>query len=808
MNRDELTTHHDNLQRENTRLLGRIETLECRAAEALASQQGLLAAVLDTSVAAVVVMTTDGRIVYANASAEGILGLRASEIVERRYDDPEWRTTAPDGGPWPDEANPFVRVMSTGHPVYDVRHAIEWPDGQRKQLAINGAPIRDDAGKITQLVFSITDVTEQHQQEQKLRESNAWLNLALEAGGMGLWSWHIASGYVRWSEEVAALFGLAPDEFEGTLEAYKELVHPDDLDDVEAALSAALAKAPSTYQVVHRMTRPDGAVHWIEGRGRVLCAADGAPQEIIGTVVDVTPQKEIELALRNSDEAFRTLLETVPSYIVNLGRDRRIQTVNRARPPATVDDLIGQDVLEFLSGGYHKEYVAALDRAFETGELQEYEGSATNQDGVETTHLIRMGPVRKDGVVVSVTVVAIDITELKRAEAALLVSQDQLRHAQRLESIGRLAGGVAHDFNNLLTVVIGCANQLTEGLRSDPTLLESANSILDAANRGAGLTRQLLAFARKQVVVPQVVDLNRSARKAEALLRRLLGARVHLTHDLQHDLWRVEIDPGQLEQVLINLAVNARDAMPSGGRLLVRTENLPAGSEGNEQDQVALSVEDEGSGIRPEDLPLLFEPFFTTKEAGVGTGLGLSTCFGIVRQAGGTLEVTSELGQGSTFRMCLPRTSLERATDDTAPEERLTGREFGARVLLVEDDAQVRRVSQDLLVAAGLEVVPASSAQEALQLYEGSTISDGGFDVVVSDVEMPGMSGTQLVVELRLRAPSLPVVFVSGYSAALANLDQVIAPPLQLVQKPYGPHALLRAVRDVLSAPPTKGQPG
>ncbi len=800
MKREEQSTSDGELRNENARLLERIEALECTAAEAFSGQDGLLAAVLDTSVAAVVVMTAEGRIVYANGRAEGILGLRASEIVERRYDDPEWRTTAPDGGPWPDEANPFVRVMSTGQPVTDIRHAIEWPDGQRKQLSINGAPIRDGSGPITQLVFSITDVTEQHQQEQQLRESNAWLNLALEAGGMGLWSWRVDTDYVRWSEEVPSLFGLGPGEFVGTLEAYKALVHPDDLESFEAALSEALAEAPATYQIVHRLIRPDGSVRWIEGRGRVLCAADGTAQEIIGTVADVTPQKEIELALRNSDEAFRTLLETVPSYIVSLGRDRRIRMLNRTRPPATVTDLIGEDVLDFLSEGYHEDYVAALERAFETGELQEYEDSAESQDGGQTSHLIRMGPVRKEGEVVSVTVVAINITELKRAEAALGESQEQLRHAQRLESVGRLAGGVAHDFNNLLTVVIGCANHLTEGLRGDSPLLESANSILDAASRGAALTRQLLAFASKQVVVPRVLDLNECAERAEDLLRRLLGAQVRLALELQEGLWSVEIDPVQLEQVLINLAVNARDAMPNGGRLLVRTENCPAGNGGAENDQVLLSVQDEGSGIRAEDLELLFEPFFTTKQAGVGTGLGLSTCFGIVHQAGGTLEVTSEVGQGSTFQVRLPRTHRTRTTGCSIAAERPPEPSAGIRVLLVEDDEQVRRVSHDLLVAAGMHVVQAATGLEALHLCEGGAATTDRFDVLVTDVEMPGMTGTELVVELRLRARALPVVLVSGHSEALANLDEVIAPPVHFVQKPYGPNALLRSVYAVLAA--------
>lgn len=782
------------LHEENARLREQIAALQRTTGDELHLQPGLLSAVLDASVAAVAVLDPDGRILFANPSAEGILGLQASEIVERRYNDPDWRATSPDGSPWPDDAHPFVRVMGTGEPVYNVRHAIEWPDGQRKQLAINGAPIKDEAGQITQLVFSIADVTEQYAQEQKLRESNAWLNLALEAGGMGLWNWNVQTGEVRWSADVGALFGLAPEEFEGTLEAYKRLVHPEDLHRLEEALGAALAGESETYWIVHRLIRRDGSVRWVEGRGRVLTAADGAAREIIGTVVDVTPQKEVELALRNSEEAFRTLLETVPSYIVSLGRDRRIRMLNRARPPATVGQLIGRNVLDFLPESYRETYTATLDKVFETGELQEYEGSADTPEGETNAYLIRMGPERKDGEVVSVTVVAIDITELKRAEAALRESQEQLRHAQRLESVGRLAGGVAHDFNNLLTVVIGCADLLATRVSEDAKVQEPIHTIRDAAQRGAALTRQLLAFASKQVVQPQVLDLNRCAQDAERLLRSLLGADVELSLGLEQDLWPVEMDAGQFEQILINLAVNARDAMPGGGRLCIRTTNVPSTGESTRQDAVRVTVEDEGAGIPPELLPLLFEPFFTTKAAGMGTGLGLSTCFGIVNQAGGTIEVMSEVGAGAAFHVLLPRADADVATSVPQGGSPAATPVVSGRVLLVEDDPQVRQVSRDLLAAGGLDVVEAASGAEALERHDV-----GRFDVVVSDVVMPGMSGTSLVVALRLREPGLPIVLVSGYSDELADLREVITDPLQLVQKPYGPHALLIAVQAVLA---------
>ena len=315
------------------------------------------------------------------------------------------------------------------------------------------------------------------------------------------------------------------------------------------------------------------------------------------------------------------------------------------------------------------------------------------------------------------------MTELKRAEEALHDSQEQLRRAQRLESVGRLAGGVAHDFNNLLTVVTACVDMLEGHFDGDAELPQMTRPIKAAAERGATLTRQLLAFARKQVVQPRVVDPNERVREGHELLQRLIGEDVELDLELAGDAWTIKIDPGQLEQVLVNLAINARDAMPSGGRLTIESRNVrltgPSRTIGRsvpDGDWVLITVDDTGTGISAEALPFIFEPFFTTKAPGEGTGLGLATCFGIVRQAGGSIEVDSRPGQGTRFHVLLPRSDAPALAPSRLPEPPQMAEGHGT-VLLVEDDPMVRHVTQTTLRAAGYDLVEAENGQEAIQRF-------------------------------------------------------------------------------------------
>jgi two-component system cell cycle sensor histidine kinase/response regulator CckA len=392
--------------------------------------------------------------------------------------------------------------------------------------------------------------------------------------------------------------------------------------------------------------------------------------------------------------------------------------------------------------------------------------------------------------------------ERRAAEEALRKSEDELRHAQKLEAVGRLAGGVAHDFNNLLTAIVGYAELLARRDTDDPVVREHAQLIARAGEQAATLTRQLLAFSRKQLLLPRVIDLNRLVVDMEQLLQRVIGERFNLKTIPAAQDGRVKADPNQLEQVLLNLSVNARDAMPNGGTLVIRTSNvqldgsvpgdmsnpLPSG------DYVVLSVTDTGAGMDEETKSRIFEPFFTTKGPGKGTGLGLSTVYGIVRQSGGGISVESEPGSGSTFRIFLPHEDapIDYDKEPAAPVERTDGSET---VLVVEDEEIVRELVCDVLEEQGYHVLCAANGREALEMAKNF---HGEIDLLITDVVMPQMNGQELAETLSYLRPEMKVLFVSGYSDTDLGDHGMLDPRIELLQKPFAPHELSRKIREIM----------
>jgi signal transduction histidine kinase len=367
--------------------------------------------------------------------------------------------------------------------------------------------------------------------------------------------------------------------------------------------------------------------------------------------------------------------------------------------------------------------------------------------------------------------------------------EERLQQAQKMECIGRLAGGVAHDFNNLLTCVVGYGGLLHKRLGDDDPRRRYVDGLLEAADHGAALTRQLLAFSRRQALTPVVASLNELVADTEKFLRRLIGEDVQLASRLQPDLGNVLVDVGQMQQVLMNLAINARDAMPAGGVLTIATAN-------SETTHVTLTIADTGTGMSPEALAHLYEPFFTTKAAGKGTGLGLSTVYGIVQQSGGSITCASVTGQGTTFVITLPRVAAPIAR----AEMRLQGRMEGGTetVLLVEDEERVRQIATEVLERVGYRVLPEGSAAAALAR---ASAHDGRIELLLTDVVLPDMNGRELAERLRAERPDSRVLYTSGYTDEIKILNGQTGPGTLFLPKPYDPPTLLRSVREVLAAP-------
>jgi signal transduction histidine kinase/CheY-like chemotaxis protein len=395
-----------------------------------------------------------------------------------------------------------------------------------------------------------------------------------------------------------------------------------------------------------------------------------------------------------------------------------------------------------------------------------------------------------------------DITERKRSEESLRKSEEQLRQAQKLESIGRLSGGIAHDFNNLLTTIIGYSDLISMEEDLNDTTKEGIREIKNSAERAAKLTQQLLAFSRKQVLQPQVIELNRLITNLGRMLKRLIGEDINLTTKLDSKLGHIKADPGQVEQVIMNLVVNARDAMPEGGALTIETQGLYLDESYHQQhpevtpgDYVLLAVSDTGHGMDEETQAQVFEPFFTTKGVGKGTGLGLSTVYGIVKQSGGFIYVYSEPEHGTTFKIYLPQLTGAKKQQENLPEKRppMGGTET---ILLVEDEESLRKMVGKMLEGYGYSVIEATDGMDALEITtKGDRLK---IDLLVTDVVMPKMGGKELSAKLFEEYPKLKVLYISGYMDNAIAHHGVLDEGVSLLQKPFSPQSLAEKVREVL----------
>lgn len=490
----------------------------------------------------------------------------------------------------------------------------------------------------------------------------------------------------------------------------------------------------------------------------------------------------------------RSVLDALRDGLQVIDREWRYVYVNPAAAThgrSTQAALLGRSMMECYPGIDTTPVFASLRACMEHREPQNLDNEFEFPDGGKGWFELRIQPCN-----VGIMVLSIDVTKERRAE-------EQLRHSQKLEAVGRLAGAVAHDFNNLLSVVLSHAALLQMDLKPVDPARENVDAIRGAGERAAELTKQLLVFSRRQVLSPKVLNLNHAVRECQRLLNRLLGEDIRVVTRLDEQLAPVRADPGQVDQVIVNLAVNARDAMPDGGTLTIETKNVNLDSAYQSQHfgatsgaHVMLAVSDTGIGMDRETQRRIFEPFFTTKGPGRGTGLGLSTVYGIVQQSRGTIWVYSEPGGGSTFKVYLPTSAVvEEEPELLAEPLRLEGIET---VLLVEDQQDVRSVAEQALRRYGYHVLEASNAGEALLICEQHPMP---IHLLVTDVVMPRMSGVELARRLAEIRPEMKVLYMSGYTENAALHHGIVEPGKAYLQKPFVPERLARRVREVLDRP-------
>jgi two-component system, cell cycle sensor histidine kinase and response regulator CckA len=531
--------------------------------------------------------------------------------------------------------------------------------------------------------------------------------------------------------------------------------------------------------------------------------SDGEIERVGVIVQDVTGQRTAEAALRESEERFRQLIEGIRAIVWEADPD----TLRFTYVSPQAEQILGFPLERWKELGFWQERLHPDDRdemvrlcvsAIERGEDHQLEYRLVAADGraLWFCDVVRVD-IDADGRPTAVRGVMVDITAQKRAEQDRAAMEAQLRHAQKMEAVGRLAGGLAHDFNNLLTAVLAHAEHAADQAVS-PTVQEEIAGIRNAAERGAALTAQLLAFGRPERPALEHVDVNGVLAELASMLGRLIGEDIELVLDLAPGLGAVRADAGQLEQVVVNLAVNARDAMPRGGILRIQTASLPplgagpAGLAG--EPSVMLAVSDTGMGMDAPTIERIFDPYFTTKEHGKGSGLGLATVYAIVTEAGGKIDVSSRPGEGSRFAVYLPLTPAGRPSDRRRRAELRPGANGGESVLLVEDEPAVRAVTERLLRRNGYRVAAAAGWREAEHIWRSL---EGSVDLLLTDVTMPELSGPELASRLRERKPALPVVFVYGHPPESGD-ELKRDPRIRFVAKPFTSATLLGALRDLL----------
>ena len=637
--------------------------------------------------------------------------------------------------------------------------------------------------------ISVTDV-----EEIGRPAASRILATLIEASPLAIVTFDPEGVVTMWNPAAERIFGWSENEALGSRLPF---VPAEKQEEFLALRRRALLGEVFTEPELHRR-RADGSPIIVSVSTSPLRGPDGTIYGIMSILMDVTERKAAE----ESQARLTMAVEQAGECIVVTDTRGTIQYVNPAFERITGYDrmeVIGRNPRILKSGRQDPAFYTDLWQTLRRGEV--WRGTFLNRrrDGTLYEEDAVISQVRDpSGQVVNYVAVKRDVTDVRRME-------EQLRQSQKMEAVGRLAGGVAHDFNNLLTAISGYSDLLLHRLPEYSSLRRDVEEIRKAGDRAAALTSQLLAFSRRQILQPKVLDLNAVVTNMGQMLRRLVGEDIVLSTDLSPSLSCVKVDPGQIEQVIVNLALNARDAMPDGGRITVATADADlspayavAHPEVRPGPHVLLTVADTGHGMDDETQAHLFEPFFTTKERGRGTGLGLATVYGIVQQSGGHIRVNSAADSGSTFLIYLPRVEAPEDGDQGAVRPLLPFPSPGTEtVLLAEDEEVVRRFAREILSENGYKVLDAGSGREALLLSEAHR---GEIHLLLTDVVMPKMSGRELTERIRPLRPNLRILYMSGYTDDATLRDGVLADGISFLQKPFTPEGLARKVREVLDS--------
>ena len=709
----------------------------------------------------------------------------------------------------------FHHVFRTGETVKAFDWEILRKDGKKINVESSVALMHDEHGRPCGFRGVVRDVTQRNLAEKRLR-------IITENIHDAIWTRDFDLSYTYLSPSIFQLTGYTAEEI---MQAPPNSILPyEDHERLQQELTTKLAYARAhplekgeTFHYEVQTRHKNGSEIWLEISANFNRNENGIPFEIVGITHDITARKKAEAAFAESEKLHRLIVENMQDSITLL--DMNLQQLYQS--PSEIH-ITGYTPEEIMKIPIEKQVTPeSFERAMKIlSEELEKEFNSEPADPHRSI-IIEVESYRKDGGTVwleetvtfnrneagkpiGILLSGRNITERKKAEQERDRFAAQLLHAQKMETVGRLAGGVAHDFNNMLSVILGYIDLAKMRLQMDNPIYSDLLEIEKAATRSRDLTAQLLAFSRKQIISPRVIDLNALVAETQKAITRLIGEDIDLKFYPGDDLWAIKFDPVQIEQILINLAVNARDAMPKGGRLLLETSNVAVDAAFCEAhlditpgQYVLLSVSDTGTGIHKETIPFVFEPFFTTKDVGKGTGLGLATVYGIIKQNDGFINVSSEPGRGSAFKMYLPRTEEIPTMRQKAYEHPASP--GSGTILLVEDDEMVLKMVSNMLEALGYMVIATENPQDALSLCEKAAAP---IDLVITDVVMPQMSGKELRDKLMMISPDLKILFMSGYTSNIIAQHGVLEEGTQFIQKPFNIHLLAEKVKQMMAEKP------
>ncbi|HEY1956244.1 MAG TPA: PAS domain S-box protein [Polyangiaceae bacterium] len=767
---------------------------------------------------AIFMLDPAGRVATWNSGAHALKGWTTEEVLGKSlaiFYPPEERDRRP--------AQTLETAKKSGRCVDEGWRVRK--DGTRFWASVLVTAMRDARGELVGFAKVTRDLSDRKRVEEALRASEESLATTLLSIGDGVIATDTEGRVTRMNPVAERLTGWSIEDargrdFTAVFHIVNEITGEVAVNPIERVLREGVVVGLANHT---SLIARDGSVRPIADSAAPIRRAREGLQGVVLVFRDMTAERDADRALREAHSFLDSIIENIPHMIfVKDAAELRFQRFNRAGEAllgATRDVLVGKNDFDFFPKEQAEAFtrkdreVLASQRALDI--VEEPIDTPKGKRWLNTKKI----PIRgRDGKARYLLGISEDVTERKemvdrirglneelerRVEertTALRKSEDQLRHAQKMEAIGRLAGGVAHDFNNLLSVILSYGELMQGELPADDPLCAELAEIRRAAQRAADLTRQLLAFSRQQVLAPKVIDLNQTIAGMGKLVGRLIGEDIDVRTVPSANLGNVLVDPGQIEQVLMNLVVNARDAMPKGGTLTIETMNvdLDAGYASDHDGvtagpHVMIAVTDTGHGMDKATIARIFEPFFTTKEAGKGTGLGLSTVFGIVKQSGGHIWVYSEIGKGTTFKLYFPR--AQSGTRRASVVGRIASPRGTERILLVEDEDQVRALAKAVLARQGYEVHAAENGNAALALFDKL---EGKIDLLLTDVVMPKMSGRELAEKLAPIRPELKVLFMSGYTDDTVVHHGVLDSGIAFLQKPITPDALARKVREVL----------